>query len=64
MNRGLEQELRMVTSGLTGRREYDIPYLKNQIQEYAADVVLTSRLANVLAAISFTKAGETVAYTA
>ena len=56
MNMGLELKLKIITGGLTGNREYDIPYLEDQIQEYAADLVLTSRLANVLSAIRFVEA--------
>ena len=61
MSTEFEQKLKIATSGLTGLRKYDVPYLKEQMQEFAADIALVSRLAVILAAINVLPAGEAVA---
>ena len=40
--------LQTATSGLTGRREQDIAYLKEQIVEYSFDEQIVSVLRNVM----------------
>ncbi len=56
-----DMKLKIATSGLTGRRACDIPYLKAQIRENAEDPVLASLLTGILSALCFPEAGEAAA---
>ena len=44
--------LKIVTSGLTGHRERDIAYLREQILEYQADDQLVAVLQNILGCLA------------
>ena len=44
--------LKIVTSGLTGHRERDIAYLREQIMEYQSDDQLVAVLQNILGCLA------------
>ena len=53
MNAGTSQMIRIITSELTGRREKDIAYLKDQIRVYRLDSQIRAVLENILRSLSF-----------
>ena len=48
MNKTTEQTLRYITRGLTGRRESDIVFLQDMIEEYRYDSRITAALRRIL----------------
>ena len=46
--------LKNATSGLTGRREADITYLREQILEYAGDAQVIAALNSILSSLTVT----------
>ena len=52
MNTMTNQMLKAATSGLTGRREHDIAYLREQIREYHAEETLVMILENILGCLA------------
>ncbi|MBR2562497.1 MAG: hypothetical protein IKE31_10195 [Eubacterium sp.] len=48
MNKSTEQTLRYITRGLTGRRESDIVFLQEKIEEYSFDTRVTAALKRIL----------------
>ena len=52
MNTMTNQLVKMATVGLTGRREYDITYLKEQISMFSDNESVVSILKNVLSCLA------------
>ena len=52
MNTMTNQMVRMATIGLTGRREYDIAYLKEQICMFSDNEYVVSVLRNILSCLA------------
>ena len=47
----IHEEMRLVTFGLTGRREADISYLEKKLEEYAADHGVAAGIRRILGAL-------------
>lgn len=48
MNTGIEKKLRLITRGLTGRREMDIVFLQENIEKFNDDPDITKALKRIL----------------
>ncbi len=51
MSTAARQVLKLATSGLTGRRERDIAYLKEQIVVFGSDAQVVAALRNILGSL-------------
>lgn len=52
-NRDMTETMKLVTCGLTGRRNLDIDYLQKALDEYSDDLSVVCWIRNILRALAF-----------
>ena len=52
MNTNIEKKLRLITRGLTGRREMDIVFLQRKIEKYRDDPEVEKALKRILGCLT------------
>ena len=52
MNKTIEKKLRLITRGLTGRREMDIVFLQENIEKYRDDQDIAKALKRILGCLT------------
>ena len=60
MNAITDQTLRYITSGLTGRREKDIVFLQDKIEEFRYDLRISEALQRILRCLTFTEINSVI----